>query len=89
MINEVMPPGEAGLFNQTLSGLAKIRYQKNYKNLADINPVRPASLKRPTERKEAVPQSSVWNCVASHIYDTKRKLKRMKLSGILSISKST
>ena len=31
MINEVMPPGEAGLFNQTLSGLAKIRYKKNSK----------------------------------------------------------
>ena len=86
MINEVMLPRE-GLYNRTFSVLAEIKYQNKTTKLAEIKSgLHPPLLKRLTEKKEAVPQSSVWNSVASYIYDTKRNLKRIKLSGILSIS---
>ena len=55
--------------------------------LADINSIRPASSKRLTERKEAVP---AWNCVsASYIYNKNGKLKMIQLSDILNILKAT
>ena len=50
-----MMPRE-GLFKRIFSVLAEIRYQNNSTKLEDISPVRPPLLKRPRERKEAVPQ---------------------------------
>lgn len=69
----------------TFSVPAEVRHRNNSTKLADINSIRPASSKKLTERKEAVP---AWDCVANYIYDTNGKLK-MILSGILSILKAT
>ena len=54
MIDETMLPRE-GLFDRIFSVLAEIRHPKNSTKLADINSIRPASSKRLTERKEALP----------------------------------
>ena len=64
-----------GLFDRTISVRAEIRHPNNSTKLADINSIRPASSKRLTERKEAVPAG---DCVASYIYDTNGKLKRSR-----------
>ena len=62
MIDETVLPRE-GLFSRTFSVLAEIIHQNNSTKLADIDSIRPASSKRLTERKEAVPS---WDCVASY-----------------------
>ena len=85
IIDKTMLPRE-GLFDRTFSVLAKLRHPNNSTKLADIKSIRPASSKRLTERKEAVP---AWDCVASYIYDANGKLKMIQLSGILSILKAT
>ena len=71
MIDETMFPRK-GSFDRTTSVLAEIRHLNNLTKLADINSIRPASSKRLTEGKEAVPAG---DCVASYIYDTNVKLK--------------
>ena len=60
------------LFDRTISVLAEIRHPNNLTKLADISSISPASSKKLTERKEAVPAG---DCVASYIYDTNGKLK--------------
>ena len=71
-----------GLFDRTFLVIAEIRHPNNSTKLADNNSIRPASLKRLTEMKEAVP---AW---ARYISDTNGKLKIISLSGILSIMKA-
>ena len=85
MIDEAMLSREE-VFDRTFSVLAEIRHPNNSIKLADINSIRPASFKRLTERKEAVP---LWDCVVSYIYNTNWKLKMIWLSGIRSILKAT
>ena len=50
MIDETMLPRER-LFDRTFSVLEEIRHPNNSTKLEDINSIRPASLKRLTERK--------------------------------------
>ena len=75
-----------GLFDRTFLVIIEIIHPNNSTKLADINSIRPASLKRLTDIKEAVP---AWDCVASYIYHTDGKLKMIQLSDILSILKTT
>ena len=70
-MTETMLPRE-GLFDRIFSVLTESRYPNKSTKLADINSIRPASSKRLTERKEAVP---AWDCVTSYVYDTNGKLK--------------
>ena len=71
MIDETILLRE-GLFDRTFSVLVEIRHPNNSTKLADINSIRPASSKRLTERKEAVPARDF---VTSYIYETNGTLK--------------
>ena len=54
MIDETMLPRE-GLFDRTFSVLVEIRHPNNSTKLVDINPIRPASLKRRQKERKLYP----------------------------------